>query len=1085
MTATRDGLRVRLLSEPLLEGPSGACHLSPYQSALVVLVFAEGALARPTIASLLWDDGTPETKRRQRIRQLKNAIRRRAGGQVLEGVGDQIVPGAEVRSDLQAVEHSLAEGDLAVAADAVRHGFACSGITGISDEFDDWSEAFIRKLQSRIIVLASAKWEAARASSDWRSARDAAEALFVLRPGDADVAAKVIEARARVGRPHAAEVAYAAFAEREGDIPVIVQETIDRVRDLAQAPGASRPETRVPFVGRQEPLAELTSIFDPVREGSFSFALVAGEAGIGKTRLIREVERSARLEGLRCLSAEPVELERRIPLNPIIDALSDVELEPHLSKIGEPWRTVIGTMLPPGPHAESVQALPPIEERSLSRRLLDSFSLLFRSISREQPTIFFLDDLHWADATTIAALQFYQRRWNESYFGVVATVRPGLVGERHPAAPYLSDDSKLGVRRIDLEELTASEARRLVEVLGEEGMNPSDVTKLCALSGCHPLYLTELTRDFLSGRLKLPRSEADAFTIPISLRQILASRTETVGELACSVLHVLAVGSKPMRLSDLAEILDTTLDRAADSAEELGARQLIELDRDRLWIAHDLFRTAIYRDLSEAHRAVLHSKLADHIRGHSGDEAAGELATHLDRAGQTGQSAKYGWTAAGRAFERGAVAEAAHFFELVARNERDEPRKAEATAMLATSLHLNRDMSRANPALELASTRLRAAGMTDRARRMDIRRVEGLAEAGDTPVNELVERLGAIKRECHEAEDWEGVALALDAELSLRHSEGDFRAIRKTFAEMRRLAAFGPPEAQAVCHAGLAMGVLFGDPNEALTSAQKAMVLTETVRAHRLKALLRMMVVLQLRGRLQQSDSVPIIDEARELARTSGDVRIRFSVESNVAVALLDSGELDQADHMLEQSTKLLGSADMDLPRFNHANNRAELALARSSYQAARGYFLEAASYLGPTTPPYAAELVDAGIGLCDLECGKIREAQRREELLHSPTPPWYFDPSTVVTFQARLLELRRRYEQADRILEETADDLNGRMELAWLKVNKLRIIKGLKWSRGTHLVALTEQCIDVTSALSLSARHREFLVLRDRLGEG
>lgn len=1077
-------MRVQLFSGPLLQDGDGTCDLSPYQSALLTLVFAEESITRLRIAEILWR-GRTESRTRQSIRQLKSEIRRRCGAQVIATDGDLLVAPGSVASDARELRGHVDGGRLSKAAVIVSDGLACEDAHALPDAFHDWGERFCRELRGRIARRARAKWEAARTAGDWSAARDAAEAIYILQEeDDPTTTANVIEARARVGRLQAAEVAYAELRDRlpESDMPDVVEEAIQRVRAVASAESTQLASARVPFVGRVDAIASLTNIFDDVRAGTFSFALVSGEAGIGKTRLIGEVERAARLEGFRCLRAEPVELERRISLNPIIDAISDIELAPHLDAIGEPWRTVIGTMLPPGPHAESVQNLPPIDEKNLSRRLLDAFSLLLRSISNEQPTIFFLDDLQWADATTISALRFYQRRWTESYFGVVATVRPTDVGRKNPADSYLSDDGKLNVQHLRLSELGEEEAHELVGLLAEDRIDDEAIIKLCALSGGHPLYLTELTRDYLSGRLVLPASEADAFSIPISLKQIVGSRLEGAGPEARAILSTLAVGSRPMRLSDLGHILELPLDRAADGADELRHRQLVELDRDRIWIAHDLFRAAIYRELSEPRRAVIHRRLADHLGRGSGEEAANELATHFERAGSDELAAKYGWIAAARAFERGAVEEAAHFYELVTRNEADPHRRAEATGQLATSLHLNRDMSRANPALELASTRLRAVGMTERARRMDIRRVEGLAEAGDTPVDELIERLSAIKAESRAADDWEGVALALDTELGLRHSSGDFPGIQGTFNEMRSIAAGPSRRARAVCYSGLAMGVLFGDPDEALRSAEAALHLTETIRAHRLRALLRLMVVLQFRGRLHQPKAKPIVSEARSLAKRSGDIRRHFSVESNVAVFLLDAGELDRAEHMLNESSKLLGSAEMDLARFNQANNYAELALARSNFQEARTHFEKARSYLGSTTPPYAKDLVEAGLALCALESGELREAQRREELITPLSPPWHFDPSTLVTFKTRVLELRGRQDQANQLLQETAENLEGRLEAAWLKINKLRIEKALKWDQREEAQALAEESRELAGDLFLGMRERQFARLQERL---
>jgi predicted ATPase len=123
--------------------------------------------------------------------------------------------------------------------------------------------------------------------------------------------------------------------------------------------------------------------------------LISGESGIGKTRVLGEICREAAARGFRCLRADPVELERSIPLNCILDALRDVDLEPHLEALGRPWSSVIASLMPPGTLRHPAEEPPPIQPSSLSRRLLDSFSLLFDRLAREQPTVLFIDDLQW------------------------------------------------------------------------------------------------------------------------------------------------------------------------------------------------------------------------------------------------------------------------------------------------------------------------------------------------------------------------------------------------------------------------------------------------------------------------------------------------------------------------------------------------------------------------------------------------------------------------------------------------------------------------------------------------------------------
>ena len=97
---------------------------------------------------------------------------------------------------------------------------------------------------------------------------------------------------------------------------------------------------------------------------------------------------------------------------------------------------------------------------------------------------------------------------------------------------------------------------------------------------------------------------------------------------------------------------------------------------------------------------------------------------------------------------------------------------------------MDRQVARANPMLELAATRLRLAGDGPNARRMEILRVEGLAESGATPVPDLIDRLAQVKDEARMGEDWEALALALDVELHLRYTEGDVPRVRALLDEM-------------------------------------------------------------------------------------------------------------------------------------------------------------------------------------------------------------------------------------------------------------------------------------------------------------
>ena len=1065
-------IQVTLFGGPRVSRAGVGIRLSPYQQALVTLVFGhDEGIVRSRAAWMLWeaDDGP---KVRQRLRQLLHGIALRTKTPVITSLGDRLQrPGKSVKCDIDLVRGPI---NLAEAAILLRKRFAPTLVGAIGREYDDWLDTIGLLLVRDLRAHAGLRWDGGSASGDWEAARDGAEALYVLDSRDEKAVIKVVESRARAGKLGSAEAAYASYAEALGPGCEPCSELVRLIGRIRQVSSADPSLAREPvaerlFVGRSDAMGEARKTFGEVRSGRFGFTLVAGESGIGKTRILGELRREALLHDFQCLHAEPVELERRIPLNPLLDALTSIDLMPHLKALGEPWHAVIGSLLPVGTIHGPTGEVPPIQESSLSRRLLDAFFLLFERLASQRPTLLFIDDLQWADATTVAVLQFLQRRWADKPLGVVATIRPEAVQRTDPAASYLTKSDGLLVRKVEVGDLSAEEARLLVTGIAADKVDATTVRRVCVMAGHHPLYLTELTKDLLAGRLRLPELLTDQVSIPISLQQILASRLEHLSAAALRVARILAVGARPMRLYPLAQLAGLALDDCAGCADELKGWRLVELERDTVRIAHELFRSALYRDMGEASRAILHRAIGERLLIDSPD-SAGELAIHFARAGEASLAAKHGWVAAAKAADDGAVAEAAYFFELVTENEQDPGARAQATAELARALHLNRQIGRANPLLELAALRLRASGDAARALRMEIRRVGGLAEVGDTPVPELIERLNVLKREAQASKAWEVVALALDAELHLLHRHEDVAGVRALFSEIRTVAAAGSPEARAICMSALALGVLYGDPDEALRAAHEAVRLTVDARTHRFTALNRLLFVLQFRGMLELPSTAATVQEARRLAKRTGDLFAQVSLESNLALGALDAGDLARAEALMDRARRMLGSADMQVNRFNQAYNLGELALAQSDFGRAIDAFGEAEQYINPTTPAYVSDFLNAGIGLCSLESGNLSEARRREEAMSHRASSWRCDPTTILTFRARLLERRNRCGEALAMLAEGAEDLDGRLVLAWLKVRALQV-RLLRKGGDEHARILAAEAHE--RALSLNLTHR------------
>jgi tetratricopeptide (TPR) repeat protein len=358
---------------------------------------------------------------------------------------------------------------------------------------------------------------------------------------------------------------------------------------------------------------------------------------------------------------------------------------------------------------------------------------------------------------------------------------------------------------------------------------------------------------------------------------------------------------------------------------------------------------------------------------------------------------------------------------------------------------------------------------------MDIRRVEGLSEAGDTPTEDLIERLGAIKSDATEAEDWEAVALALDVELKLLQMAGNLDGVRALCGELQGIISSGEALALVTAHLVLALALLQQDPEKAVASAREAVALSRRVSPDgRLTALNRLLIVFYHRGLLQLPENQLLISEARALAENTGDLLQRVCFESNMGAWHLDAGDLDRAEVLIRKADRLLGSADMTFTRINLACNLGELAIARGDFHSATAAFESAGSHGGLTIPRYTSNFVNAGLGLCALELGSLSHARRFEQALDDPPEIWSYDPTVIVAFRSRLMERRGQGSEAIEVLSLAAEGLKDRLVMASLKIRAMEVKLMLKLDApGAYAVAA--EALQLSEALQLKHRANEF----------
>jgi DNA-binding CsgD family transcriptional regulator/tetratricopeptide (TPR) repeat protein len=394
------------------------------------------------------------------------------------------------------------------------------------------------------------------------------------------------------------------------------------------------------LVGRAAELAELEAALAEAADERPSIVFVAGESGVGKSRLLAELERRATEGSALVLTGDCVDLgESELPYVPLVAALRPLARsgDPALS---EPVRAAVAPLLPGlGP---TLTADP--GEDGPQSRLFEGLLSLLNALGEERPVLLVIEDIHWADRSTRAALAFLARSLVAERVLVVASYRPDELHRRHPLRPLLAEvERNARARRLTLATLTHEElADQLEDILGAPPQ-PDLLERLWTRSGGNPLYSEELLAAGLDGR----------GAAPDTLRDALMLRVEGLLEPAQEILRLVAVGQRvdhPL-LAQTSGLDERTLRDAL--REAVDSHILVADDDGRYRFRHALLREVVEDDLLPGERAALHLTLAQALEQRV-DEQAGAVLTaavahHFAAAGEQAEALAWSVRAAAAA----------------------------------------------------------------------------------------------------------------------------------------------------------------------------------------------------------------------------------------------------------------------------------------------------------------------------------------------------------------------------------------------------------------------------------------------------
>ncbi len=414
------------------------------------------------------------------------------------------------------------------------------------------------------------------------------------------------------------------------------------------------------FIGRSRELAELEAALADASAGRPSLAFIAGESGVGKTRLLQELERGALAAEARVVSGECVSLgDDELPYAPIVAALRSLtrDGDPVLDELGPATRVGLASLLPELAPATA----PPVMDRDepAQSRVFEALLTLLDLLGRREPVLLAIEDLHWADASTRAFLSFLARSLRSERVLLVASYRPDELHRRHPLRPLLAElERGPRARRIELVPLTRSElAEQLEDILGAA---PDDgrVARMYARSEGNPLFTEELLAAGLDGRGELPPT----------LRDALMVRIEALPQDAQEVLRVLSAG-RSLDHALLAEASGLESGALREALREAAAGHVIAADDEGNYgFRHALLREVVHDDLLPGEHTELHLALARALerrmqeQGGSARLAAG-IAHHYLSAGDQPAAFAAAVRAADKADEVHAHGEAATLYE--------------------------------------------------------------------------------------------------------------------------------------------------------------------------------------------------------------------------------------------------------------------------------------------------------------------------------------------------------------------------------------------------------------------------------------
>ncbi|HQQ77762.1 MAG TPA: ABC transporter substrate-binding protein [Thermoanaerobaculia bacterium] len=600
-----------------------------------------------------------------------------------------------------------------------------------------------------------------------------------------------------------------------------------------------RPAVAAPFIGREKEMAELQRRLHAALGGECEFVVLAGEPGIGKSRLVEELKALARARKIRVLSGRFVEHDRAFAHQGFCELIQDYfrSKDTGLSESSRPdFTDLAGDLLALFPVLSEIGelraaassdsgAVKPGDGRKAEDKIA-IFELIARTLTRiagGKPLLLALEELHGAQLS-IEALQYVARRLGPTPTLIVGTYRQTEVDKRHPLVKMLESfrgDPRFAA--LTLGPLTASEHRALVELSAGGGKLTDDLaTRLLAATEGNPLFTKELVRSLLdsggiarddSGALNLSGATGiSSDALPETIQQAVEARIERLPEEVRDVLSVASVLGKSFDFKDL-ETLAEDAKGLDDAVDRLVKDGLLEEEResrgDRLAFASGIVRDVLYGALSRRKRRTLHRSYADLLeKRHQGrlDRVYPELVHHFSEGDVPEKAVDYSLKLAKKSLDAFSPEEAVRVaktaLDYLSDEEWEGDKSLEGDARLLLA-QASRMTGHADAALREAE----AAGKIFEREKQPVRAVEAVLFAADTAWNgrKVDEARRLVERGIEAAaaaQDTTHLPKLLSLAATVANLRGDYARAAAYGSQLERLGGESKKAAEVIASGG-------------------------------------------------------------------------------------------------------------------------------------------------------------------------------------------------------------------------------------------------------------------------------------------